>query len=1396
MGCGENLAERRERISGINPCSDQTNQQTESKYMKNKKSRLGLSILAGGLSFVGGAQGANLLLNSSFESNGTTFNPPVYTDWIGYFGTYNNSSQAYFSGPNIPASEGPGYYYAWEQSSNTGTGGGTWNSFSTPTDWTTFLTMDLQFALSQTVSLTNVLTGAAIDAGRGSYTLSAWMATYGPEMPCVVLNFFDDTMTTQIGSSVVFDRTTNIFAVTYANGTTTIPANLVSPLDKNWIKYVTTATVPANARNATVYITRSPNAGLSGAPDTYVDLVKLDVIDTNAAPSLSRGVPSSLPVYAGGNARIPVQVAGPPPISYQWRSNSVPLLGQTNTSLTISNVQLAYTGTRYSVVLSNAIGVTTNGDCVLNVLSAPALSTAAVMANLQPLGYWRFGTLDTSAFAFDYLQGYHGYYQTATPGQLPGALTADDDGACALAGTGSQYTGTGGALYGAGSCVTVSPDLPVNFTTNAFTLVTWAQPASLTGVQRLFSNRASLGGYGFGFNGNTRLRFTGYKVADVDSSVGTFNVGQWYHIAVVRTGTSLSFYVNGAQVSTATISKINPSANPLQFGGSMNGTEYFTGLMDEAAVFNYALSGAQIAALYAAQYGSLVGPGIVQNPASDIIYAGGTARFSVVASGSQPLGYQWQTNGVAMRGATNATLALPNVTSGMNSMTCSVTVSNRVSTTNSTVANLTVLSPSGYETAVAPDAPVALWRLDESAGPTVYDQLGSHNGTAYNSIAFGQPGAIGNDPDTCLGFDGSSAEVEVPYSADLNPATFSVECWARVTGDTYTYQAAVSSRNISQGSFYAYTTSEGYVLYASPFTGNWEFWTYNDIAGAQVQSGTPVVQNQWTHLVGTFDGLNKKFYINGALVASEVNPNYQPNLICNLRIGEGNNENDPTLATHYNFLGNLDEVAVYNYALPANRVLAHFLASDPAPVFSLQPANVVSAENVAASFSCSAYGPGTTAYQWYQSTDGGSTFALMSGATTTTLTLPSVSAGMNGYVYQVVATNTYGSTISSNATLTVLSGAPQIIPPDLPAAQTVVAGRTLSLALDVGGTAPFTCQWLYNGTNLHNGGRISGAQSNVLTITDVQMTDAGAYKLSILNAQSAGIPTNSVEDAISVVNGATSLNTNGQFWTVNGGAAIDSDVLTLTDGLNNEARSSFYNAPLYIGAFVASFTYQATVGSGALADGAAFILQNDPHGPTALGGTGGDLGVSGIEPSAEFDFNLYSGQITSTAPPLTVGTAFHVNGANNFRYTTTSPVNLASGHPINVVVNYANGVAQLTLTDTTASTTFTTNLNVGNLPSLLGSDTAYVGFSGATGGYNANQSVSNFWFAPVVTLSAQLTTTNTVLFTWPADAGGFVLQARSDLNSGTWQSVLASGVSGQAIVSASAAKQFYRLALP
>jgi hypothetical protein len=115
-----------------------------------------------------------------------------------------------------------------------------------------------------------------------------------------MLRFFDDTATqvattgVQIGNdgyptpdgnttSVIFDRTTNTFAVTYADGTTTIPSDLSG--DHKWIKYVATGTVPAGARKARVYVTRSPNAGRyqDGGHEiqAYVDLVKLNVIDTS-----------------------------------------------------------------------------------------------------------------------------------------------------------------------------------------------------------------------------------------------------------------------------------------------------------------------------------------------------------------------------------------------------------------------------------------------------------------------------------------------------------------------------------------------------------------------------------------------------------------------------------------------------------------------------------------------------------------------------------------------------------------------------------------------------------------------------------------------------------------------------------------------------------------------------------------------------------------------------------------------------------------------------------------------------------------------------------------------------------------------------------------------------------
>lgn len=202
---------------------------------------MGLAILTGGLTFAGSAAATDLIINGSFEE-------PNNGEWIGSFGTYK-FTDAYFAGPAIPEADEPGLNYSWRhrEASN-------------------------DVPLTQRVDLLAALPADDIDAGDGKFALSAWLASYtsNPEVAKLSVEFLSPD-NTALGHAE-FTGASSTYVVRNADGSG--PEGWTT---KNWSLYLREGQIPVGARSAVVSITHDPSAGLSGNPDTYVDLVKLDV---------------------------------------------------------------------------------------------------------------------------------------------------------------------------------------------------------------------------------------------------------------------------------------------------------------------------------------------------------------------------------------------------------------------------------------------------------------------------------------------------------------------------------------------------------------------------------------------------------------------------------------------------------------------------------------------------------------------------------------------------------------------------------------------------------------------------------------------------------------------------------------------------------------------------------------------------------------------------------------------------------------------------------------------------------------------------------------------------------------------------------------------------------------
>src|SRR6202047_3728672 len=87
-------------------------------------------------------------------------------------------------------------------------------------------------------------------------------------------------------------------------------------------------------------------------------------------------------------------------------------------------------------------------------------------------------------------------------------------------------------------------------------------------------------------------------------------------------------------------------------------------------------------------------PVIATQPANQSVTVGQTAVFSVMATGTAPLSYQWQKNSANISGATPASYTTPATLSGDNGATLRVVVTNSGGSATSSAATLTVTAGS------------------------------------------------------------------------------------------------------------------------------------------------------------------------------------------------------------------------------------------------------------------------------------------------------------------------------------------------------------------------------------------------------------------------------------------------------------------------------------------------------------------------------------------------------------------------------------------------------------------------------------------------------------------------------------------------------------------------------
>ncbi|MBK8563116.1 MAG: BspA family leucine-rich repeat surface protein [Saprospiraceae bacterium] len=451
-------------------------------------------------------------------------------------------------------------------------------------------------------------------------------------------------------------------------------------------------------------------------------------------------------------------------------------------------------------------------------------------------------------------------------------------------------------LDGTNDYIEVADNTVGNFGTGDFTVECWVKTTdSYGGI--IMKHQSGDGDYLDVFIGSNKVRYQDGQL-NLDGNI-VVNNDQWHHIAVTRSGTAVTIYVDGTLDISGTSSQNINNNGLLHFGNRDNrdGNADYDGQLDEVRIWNIARTQQQIQDFILCPIGCAPPSMLLYLPFEDGTPGGSsqttTADYSVYAETVNLLNFNYNAtssnfvNGQATPEITGAPIACPNSTGVVYSL-------NFIGT-----PTVTWTVPSGW-TITAGQGTESITVTAGATGGTItaVADLGDCEATVNKAVSTTPPLSNNEFLDgVSLDFDGTNDYLEVADNTVGNFGTgnFTVEFWLKTT-DSY---GGLAGKLDGCGTNWEMLLRFG--------TGKIDFAPPSD---PPIQGNIAVNDGTWHHVAVVRSGTTLSIYIDGVL---DISGTTDDNLTNNALMRFGTRFNCDGSSSRY-FDGEMDEIRIWSTA--------------------------------------------------------------------------------------------------------------------------------------------------------------------------------------------------------------------------------------------------------------------------------------------------------------------------------------------------------------------------------------------------------------------------------------------------------------------------------------------------